>query len=88
KIFEYMASGLPTVTIPRPPLTEIVREGQEGLHAREGDAQALAAALVRLADDAALRRRLGASARQRVVERYSWARHCEQLEGVLARIAG
>ena len=88
KIFEYMASGLPTVTIPRPPLTEIVREGREGLHAREGDAQALAAALVRLADDAALRRRLGASARERVVERYSWARHCEQLEGVLARIAG
>jgi glycosyltransferase involved in cell wall biosynthesis len=88
KIFEYMASGLPTVTIPRPPLTEIVREGREGLHAREGDAQALAAALVRLADDAAWRRRLGASARERVVERYSWARHCEQLEGVLARIAG
>jgi glycosyltransferase involved in cell wall biosynthesis len=88
KIFEYMASGLPTITIPRPPLTEIVREGQEGLHTREGDPEALAAALVRLADDAALRRRLGASARQRVIERYSWARHCEQLEGVLTRIAG
>ncbi len=27
KIFEYMASGLPTVTIPRAPLTEIVRDG-------------------------------------------------------------
>ena len=87
KIFEYMASGLPTVTIPRFPLTEIVRDGQEGLHAREGDAAALAAALVRLADDAALRRRLGASARERVVEKYSWARHCEQLERVLRRIA-
>ena len=46
KIFEYMASGLPTVTIPRAPLTDIVREGQEGLHAREGDPAALAAALV------------------------------------------
>jgi len=87
KIFEYMASGLPTVTIPRPPLTEIVREGQEGLHAREGDPSALAEAIVRLAEDAALRQRLGASARARVVERYSWARHCEQLERVLRRIA-
>jgi starch synthase len=86
KIFEYMASGLPTVTIPRFPLTDIVREGQEGLHAREGDAAALAAALVRLADDPALRGRLGASARERVVEKYSWARHCEQLERVLLRI--
>ena len=87
KIFEYMASGLPTVTIPRPPLTEIVREGQEGLHAREGDPASLAEAIVRLAADSALRRRLGASARARVVERYSWACHCEQLERVLLRIA-
>jgi glycosyltransferase involved in cell wall biosynthesis len=87
KIFEYMASGLPTVTIPRPPLTEIVRDGQEGLHAREGDPAALAEAIVRLASDGGLRQRLGASARTRVVERYSWARHCEQLERVLLRIA-
>jgi len=87
KIFEYMASGLPTVTIPRPPLTEIVRAGQEGLHAREGDPVALADALTAIASDAALRRRLGASARVRVVERYSWACHCEQLERVLLRIA-
>jgi glycosyltransferase involved in cell wall biosynthesis len=64
-----------------------VRDGQEGLHAREGDAAALAAAIVRLASDPALRQRLGASARARVVERYSWARHCEQLERVLLRIA-
>ena len=87
KVFEYMASGLPTITIPRPPLTQIVRDGEEGLHAREGDAEALAQAIVRLADDAPLRRRLGAQARTRVVERYSWARHCEQLEDVLRRIA-
>jgi glycosyltransferase involved in cell wall biosynthesis len=83
KIFEYMASGLPTLTVPRPPLTEIVREGLEGRHVAEADGQALAGALAALADDAAGRARMGASARERVVERYSWARHCEQLEGVL-----
>jgi glycosyltransferase involved in cell wall biosynthesis len=86
KIFEYMASGLPTVTVPRFPLTEIVREGQEGLHVTEGDPRALAQALLRLADDAAWRERLGRSARERVVERYSWARHCQDLERVLERI--
>jgi starch synthase len=85
KIFEYMASGLPTITIPRPPLTEIVRDGLEGLHAAEGDPEALARAIVRLADDPALRARMGASARDRVVERFSWERHCEQIEGVLER---
>jgi glycosyltransferase involved in cell wall biosynthesis len=87
KVFEYMASGLATVTIPRPPLDEIVREEQEGLHFREGDDAALARVLDRLAGDEALRSRLGAQARARVVEKYSWARHCEQLEGVLRGIA-
>jgi glycosyltransferase involved in cell wall biosynthesis len=87
KIFEYMAAGLPTVTIGRAPLTEIVRDDQEGCLFREADPSDLARVLVRLAGDADLRRRLGASARERVVVRYSWARHCEQLERVLQRIA-
>jgi glycosyltransferase involved in cell wall biosynthesis len=87
KIFEYMASGIPTLTVPRFPLTEIVREGQEGLFFREGDAEELARSIERLADDAPLRERLGRGSRNRVVERYSWDRHCEQLEGVLRRIA-
>jgi len=88
KIFEYMASGVPTVTIPRPPLTGIVRDGREGAYFREGDAADLARVLASLADAPALRAALGQSARARAVELYSWARHCEQLEGVLARIAG
>ncbi len=88
KIFEYMASGLPTVTIPREPLTEIVREELEGLHVAEGDAEALSRAVERLADDRALRTRMGSNARRRVVERYSWARHCEQVEAVLRRCLG
>jgi alpha-maltose-1-phosphate synthase len=87
KIFEYMASGLPTLTIPRPPLTEIVRADAEGLHFREADPRALADRIACLADDGALRARLGRAARERVVERYSWARHCEQIEAVLRRIA-
>jgi starch synthase len=87
KIFEYMASGLPVVTVQRPPLDEIVRPGLEGIHVPEADPAALARAIVGLADDAAARTRMGRSGRERVVERYSWARHCEQLEGVLRRIA-
>jgi starch synthase len=86
KIFEYMASGLPTVTIQRPPLTEIVRNGQEGFFFREGDPTELASVLARLADNAALRAELGRSARQRVVKHYSWAVHCAQVEGVLERV--
>jgi len=87
KIFEYMASALPTVTVPRVPLTEIVRDGREGLFFREGDGQDLARVLEHLADEPALRERLGRAARERVVDRYSWSRHCEQLDGVIRRIA-
>jgi glycosyltransferase involved in cell wall biosynthesis len=87
KIFEYMASGIPTITIPRVPLTEIVRAGEEGVHFREADAEDLAQVLSRLAGDPTLRAEMGRKARARVVERYSWARHCAQLEGVLERIA-
>jgi glycosyltransferase involved in cell wall biosynthesis len=83
KVFEYMASGLPTVTIPRAPLSEVVREGEEGLHFREADAADLARALRTLAADGERRARMGARARARVAERYSWAKHCEQLEAVL-----
>jgi glycosyltransferase involved in cell wall biosynthesis len=87
KIFEYMASGLPVVTIARPPLDEIVRAERDGLHVREADPADLARAIERLAADAEARARMGQSGRERVVERYSWDRHCEQLEGVLRRIA-
>lgn len=87
KVFEYMAAGLPTVTIARPPLDGIVRPEQEGLAMQDGDAASLAEQLLRLAGDPELRARLGRSARARVVERFSWARHCEQLEQVLTRMA-
>jgi glycosyltransferase involved in cell wall biosynthesis len=86
KIFEYMASGLPTITVPRAPLDRIVRDGEEGLLVREADPDALAAAIARLADDPALRRRLGDNARRRVVDAYSWDRHCAQLEALFARL--
>jgi starch synthase len=87
KIFEYMSAALPTVTIARFPLTEIVREGSEGRHAREADPSDLARVIAELADDAAARERLGANARLRVVERYSWASHCQHLERILMRMA-
>ena len=87
KVFEYMAAGLPTVTIARPPLDEIVRPGQEGLAMRDGDPASLAEQLGVLAGDPELRARLGRSARERVAARFSWARHCEQLEQVLLGMA-
>ena len=88
KIFEYMASGLPTITVDRHPLRELVRAGLEGMLVKEADPATLADAIERLAGDEPLRRRMGASARQRVVERYSWDKHCAQLDDLLRRLVG
>ena len=83
KVHEYMAMGLPVVTINVAGLNEIARNEQEGLLYPEGDLDALRAAIVRLCDDAALATRLGQAARARVVENFSWQKHAESLEDVL-----
>jgi alpha-maltose-1-phosphate synthase len=83
KVHEYMALGLPVVTINVPGLDQIARHEREGLLYPEGDLSALQASILRLVDDPALAQRLGAAGRRRVVEHFSWQRHTELLEQVL-----
>lgn len=87
KVFEYMAMALPVVTIDIPPLNEIVRDGREGLLFPTGDIDGLVSSLRTLSHGAELRRRLGASARERVVANYSWQAHCAALDRILRTIA-
>ena len=79
KIFEYMASGLPVVAPRIERLAHIVRDGREGVLYDASNADGFADALQRLASRE-LRHELGASARARVVERFSWESHCQQLD--------
>jgi glycosyltransferase involved in cell wall biosynthesis len=83
KIFEYMATGLPVVSLDVPPLAEIVRPEKEGLLFAEGDEEALATAIARLLGDPDLARSMGKAGRERVVAHFSWQRHCEELERIL-----
>jgi alpha-maltose-1-phosphate synthase len=82
KIYEYMAMSLPVVTAHIPPLDTIIRPGQEGALFREGDITDLADAIRRILH-APDRDAMGRRARQRVVEHYSWQRHCAELERIL-----
>jgi starch synthase len=88
KVLEYMAMGLPVVTIDVPALRRIVRPGAEGILYPEGDSRALASALRRLIEAPEEAQAMGAAARNRVVEHFSWRRHCAALERILREVTG
>jgi glycosyltransferase involved in cell wall biosynthesis len=88
KMYEYMAAGLPVVTANIPPLNRVIRDGQEGVLFREGDLNDLARAIARVLDAPDAARRMGQRARARVVEHYSWERHCAELERIALDLAG
>ncbi len=73
-LLEAAASGRPMVAADVPGCREIVVDNETGLLVPARDAVALAGALSRLAGDAALRQRMGAAARRRVVEHFSQER--------------
>jgi glycosyltransferase involved in cell wall biosynthesis len=80
-VIEGMAAGLPVVAaVPGGP-GEIMVDGVDGLLTPSGSVEGLAAALVRLAADPALRDRLGRNA-QTSAERYTPARTAQGLLGV------
>lgn len=85
KIFEYMAAGLPVVAPAVDRIPALVGHEREGILYDPSSTAALAAALERLAGDAALRARLGGAARERAAREYSWKAHCSALARAIAR---
>jgi glycosyltransferase involved in cell wall biosynthesis len=67
-----MAHGRPVVASGVGGLLDLVEDGVTGLLVPPGDVAALREALSRLLADGGLRRRLGAAARARAAERFSW----------------
>jgi glycosyltransferase involved in cell wall biosynthesis len=73
-VLEAMACGLPVVVTPVGGTSEVVTDGANGCLVAPGDVSALSAALLKLADDARLRRRLGRNGRALVERQYGWSR--------------
>lgn len=82
KLFEYMASGKAIVASAMGQIANVIRDGQNGLLVPAGDVQALTDALRKLIEDAELRERLGAQAREDAMREYSWERYVLRLEKV------
>jgi len=79
KVFEYWAMGKAVIAPSVNPVVEILRDGETGLLIAPGDAQAMAAQILRLARDPELRHRLGDQGRREVLATHTWARNAEQI---------
>lgn len=85
-VLEALAAGLPVVASDIPVFAEYLTDGRDALLVAPGDADALAAALAKLATNTALRRRLAADGAG-VVSRFTWeatARTHQQIYAALA----
>lgn len=69
---EAMACGLPVIGWRAGNLPHLVRNGQQGLVLEPGDVTGLAAALLRVAQDEPLRRKMGEAARLRSLDFPTW----------------
>ena len=85
KVFEYMAAGLPVVAPDIPRLRTVIEPPACGLLYDGARPDGLADALESLADPTR-RATMGAAARRRAVDRFSWAAHCAQLDAALQRL--
>jgi glycosyltransferase involved in cell wall biosynthesis len=81
---EAMAHGRPVVASAVGGLRDLVADGETGLLVPPGDPAALRRAIQQLLGDAGLRRRMGAAARERARERFSWEAHAEGMREVYA----
>ena len=84
KLLNYMAAGKPIVSSAGS--AKLLISEQTGLVVPNGDVNAFAGAIVRLAGDPALCDTLGAAAREYVERNYSWDQAAERLERVYQRV--
>jgi glycosyltransferase involved in cell wall biosynthesis len=84
-LMEAMAMEIPCVTTFVNGIPELIRDGADGILVAPSDDLALAAAIARLIDDGPLRKRLGESARMRVIERHNLAQNTERLSAMFRR---
>ncbi|CAD5372639.1 Glycosyltransferase [Rubrivivax sp. A210] len=87
-VLEASACALPVIVSDAGGLPEVVAEGQTGLVVSREDAAALTRALVQMVDSAALRARLGAAGRARVIERYEWRHGVDAMLRCFERVSG
>jgi glycosyltransferase involved in cell wall biosynthesis len=86
KLFEYMAAKRPILASDLPSIREVLTDNETALLTPPDDVDALAAAIQRLRDGAALRDRLAANAYRAVMEQYTWEARAKMILNALTTI--
>ena len=89
KLFEYMAAGKAIVAPAQDNVREVLEDQISGLLFSPENCEAMAAAILRLANDADLRIRLGGLARQLISSRgYTWTHNAERVSAIATVLHG
>ena len=82
-LMEAMASGLPVVSTDLSGIPELVTHGQEGYLTQPGDSEAIAEALITLANSAEKRQALGQAARNKILSEFELKSNARKLLEVI-----
>ena len=79
KLFEYMAMGKAIICSDMAQMSEILEHGKTAYMVEPGNIDELATAMKELVDDGELKQRLGDSARDEVIQKYTWDKHVDKI---------
>jgi len=88
KIFEYMAMGKGIVASRLGQIGEVLVDGETALLVEPGNVEELKAAILKLVEDAELRRRLGANARATAEKEYTWTHNAQRVLDAYKSLTG
>jgi glycosyltransferase involved in cell wall biosynthesis len=86
KVFDYMAAGKPVILAIDGVIREVIESAGGGIAVPPGDSQSLARAILRLADDTALARKMGHQARLYVEAHFDRAIFASELMKIMLRM--
>jgi glycosyltransferase involved in cell wall biosynthesis len=82
KMLEYMAMAKPVIATSQGQISELIESGENGILCEPDDVAQFVDALIRLAADPLLRRRLGQNAERTVTARASWHAVAERVASI------
>ncbi len=85
-VLEAMASAKPVIISNIPGVTELITDGEEGLHVEPMNAQDLADKINQVLADEDLRMRMGHTGREKVEREFSWDKVTSQIEKVYEEV--